>query len=399
VLIDLVLVTGVNVAYVYIDHNYDSDLVHTAQVAVALFKVTWNTFVVQVLLRLTAAQSEGLADSARKAHHISLAVFVILFNNIAAPFVATAYVSSNCFYSVFVSPPLVNVAYSYTTCATSDVHGNYSSCSVFDNSEQQATSYSPPFIYSYQCSSTFVTTYSSIYIFMFSIEAFAMPLVLTLLKWLHQSAGPSGVAFGLLDWLLPKILKPVNSGEENAKSNDGKRFWNCDAFVVKLLNMVAILSTFGVILPPVAAICCVAVLSVTLHTQLLIGRVVVEARRAGANSVLTALNNQCSEAAKLFVNSVWIVVPFAALFYSLFLFETLGDSVGWRAALWAPLFMCSLPLFLRLIYTLNRRVRMANGERRFRETISTDRRSLQYTTDYGPFHINDKDSRLSLSLL
>jgi hypothetical protein len=53
----------------------------------------------------------------------------------------------------------------------------------------------------------------------------------------------------------------------------------------------------------------------------------------------------------MFVNSVWIVVPFTALFYALFLFDTLGDAVGWRAALWAPLLMCSLPLCYYVVIT------------------------------------------------
>eukprot|EP01034_Spumella_vulgaris_P035570 gene35570-43857_t len=36
-------------------------------------------------------------------------------------------------------------------------------------------------------------------------------------------------------------------------------------------------------------------------------------------------------------HSLWTVKLLAPLFYSLFLFDIIGDEVGWKAAIWAPL--------------------------------------------------------------
>jgi hypothetical protein len=352
---------------------------------VALFKVTWNNFIVSTLLRLATDKSNNSAG------HITLAVFVILFNNIAAPFIATAYVSSNCFYSVVVAPPVVNVSYNFASCLTSEVAGNTSTCYEYDTDQYQTISYSPPFLYSYQCSSTFVTTYSSIYVFMFTIEAFATPVMLWVLKVLHGRSAAGSSWRKMLIRTLPRILLSVPVVDSRASnrvnnvsdksslladtSSQSSAYFQCDAFIVKLLNLVAILSTFGVILPPVAVVCCAAAFSVSFHCQLLIGRF---AKLYPA--LMSVVEGECSGAASLFVNSVWIVVPFTALFYALFLFDTLGDAVGWRAALWAPLLVCTLPLFARLVYTVSLRVSgAACGEKTYRRTRSADGITIQYS--------------------
>eukprot|EP01034_Spumella_vulgaris_P044579 gene44579-biopygen37920 len=41
---------------------------------------------------------------------------MILFNNIIAPFLATAFVSSTCFYNVYAAPPDVATSYTYIGC-------------------------------------------------------------------------------------------------------------------------------------------------------------------------------------------------------------------------------------------------------------------------------------------
>jgi len=89
---------------------------------------------------------------------------MILFNNLGAPFIATAFVSTNCFYNVVASPPTVFVSYTYTACIASNYYTNGSTCLYYNPAAEVSTSYSPPFLYSYQCGSTFITTYATIYV-------------------------------------------------------------------------------------------------------------------------------------------------------------------------------------------------------------------------------------------
>lgn len=375
VLWNLVLVTGVNIAYVYINHNYRSTIVHTAQLCVALFKVAWNGWVVDTVLQLSSFSDRR---SSNRPKHIALAVFVILFNNIAAPFIATAYVSSNCFYSAVVAPPAVEVSYSYKSCTSSLFVGNYSLCNSYDNAvAARETSYAPPFIYSYQCSSTFVTTYASIYVFMFTIEAFATPLLLWTLKWAHSQTAHSFMS-KIANRVLPAILKPVPT---SFVTSDLKYF-ACDSFAVRMVNMYAILSTFGVILPPVAAVCCVTMYCVTYHTQLLIGRLVSEAQHTSNYDVLSIISSDCGNAVEMFGSAVWIVIPFAAVFYSLFLFDTLGDAMGWREALWAPAVMCSLPVLLWMVQWVAQKRDESRGRSRSR-SLSADGSRVEYRLSDG----------------
>eukprot|EP01034_Spumella_vulgaris_P028401 gene28401-35249_t len=155
---NIVLVTGVNVAYVYISHDYSSNIVHITQLFVAMFKVTWNSYIVGELFRLTVDNSSS--------HHIILA------------------------------------------------------CYNYDTSQLQQTSYNPPFIYSYQCSSTFVTTYSSIYIFMFTIDAFVTPALLWLAKLIHgRTVQKEGVVSNGLDMILPRIMKVQGGGATSSAEN------------------------------------------------------------------------------------------------------------------------------------------------------------------------------------
>jgi hypothetical protein len=48
-------------------------------------------------------------------------------------------------------------------------------------------------------------------------------------------------------------------------------------------------------------------------------------------------------------HSLWIVVLLAAVFYSLFLFDIIGDESGWRKAIWAP---ASLSAATTVVYLL-----------------------------------------------
>jgi hypothetical protein len=130
------------------------------------------------------------------------------------------------------------------------------------------------------------------------------------------------------------------------------QYFSSDAFVVRLLNMVAILSTFGVILPPVAVVCVVAALSVTLQTQLIIGRLVTLSLGTQMTDIL---NTDCKGAADMFMSSLAIVTPFAAVFHAFFLSDILGDAVGWRHTLWVPSVLCGLPILIRLVYFIVKR--------------------------------------------
>ena len=49
---------------------------------------------------------------------------------------------------------------------------------------------------------------------------------------------------------------------------------------------------------------------------------------------------------------MWMLLAFAAGFYTLFLFDTLGDSIGAEAAYWVLIVMPLMPLNIYILYAV-----------------------------------------------
>lgn len=133
--------------------------------------------------------------------------------------------------------------------------------------------------------------------------------------------------------------------------------FNQNLFIVQCISNFAVLLTFGVVIPPVAVIGCVAIISHTLYIQLLIGRFIAvtqekyyeeQPRNNVTMTVLMQLESECTGSMEKFASAVWIIDPFAAGFYAMLLFDILGSGVGWQKALWMPFVILSLPFVAHL---------------------------------------------------
>ena len=49
---------------------------------------------------------------------------------------------------------------------------------------------------------------------------------------------------------------------------------------------------------------------------------------------------------------VWMLLAFAAGFYTLFLFDTLGDSIGAKSAYWVLIVMPLMPMNIYILYAV-----------------------------------------------
>jgi hypothetical protein len=83
------------------------------------------------------------------------------------------------------------------------------------------------------------------------------------------------------------------------------------------------------------------------------------------------LDTNCENARAKSVQMVWLVAPFALAFYSVFVFDTLGDAVGPANAAWAPALMLSLSIVSALVwYMCHRGVSKETND----TTVSTETR-------------------------
>ena len=112
-------------------------------------------------------------------HRVQFLVYLLIFNNILAPFLAEAFTDPTCFYYVMESPPSVSAAYDLVQCEIIDDAVN--TCYLYSTS-QRVISYIPPFIYSFQCSSTLLTDFMAVFVYRFLISGVFGPIRLFLMR-------------------------------------------------------------------------------------------------------------------------------------------------------------------------------------------------------------------------
>lgn len=270
---------------------------------------------------------------------IQLLAFIMLINNIIVPCIATALVSTKCFYRAFFSAEPVYSSYSYEICSNFIVAFRIGYTCLDYESKIEVIKFTPPFVYSYQCSSTLVTNYASVYIYMFIISGFIMPFLKITMKIICSCLNPNGFFYSIFVRFLhvkllstkilyngyPKIPKFWNKNENvkeeekvdvnnylhsnslstsntNCISNESynddiemaeedinnqqiqdklprisQTIFQKSRFVVKINSLFAILLLYGVIFPPIAIAACISVLSFTILEETLLGKLLYDA--------------------------------------------------------------------------------------------------------------------------
>jgi len=100
--------------------------------------------------------------------------FVIsIFNNIIIPFLIVMIISPDCFFHVFQPESDVTTTFNFTNCVFLNPDGMCTQYITYPST----TNYSPPFTYSYQCSSTFITFYAPVYVVQSILLIFIVPLI------------------------------------------------------------------------------------------------------------------------------------------------------------------------------------------------------------------------------
>lgn len=353
-LIDIAIVSSVNVGYAYIALNFTSTLVQIVGIFLSFFKLGWNSIVVRgvvsYLLRLMLVASCVNRDSLPYNLFLSrMETAAVLFNNVISPFVATMLVSSLCFYNTLISANPVTATVPSLDGATI------------------ITQFTPAFLYSYQCSSSYISTYAPVYVYMFlTIGAFS-PLWLIAIEVCETKLDKSTFWMKILTLIQPKyfmtpeLLRHCESFCESESSDSyldklyikivkRRRIFCGDVFVVRVVSMLTIFLTFGVAVPVVALSGLVAMISFSLVTQCALGRFVSRVRESKNEEdqlYLKRLEDDCKFVPQCFIQCAVIIVPFIYLFYPGVLGDAIGDVAGYKAAFE---FMIAPALFPLLVW-------------------------------------------------
>jgi Leucine-rich repeat (LRR) protein len=354
-LFSLAVVTGINVGFVYATLGLRGKELTVIQILLAVFKLGFNNIVAPAL--------HNRVKKGGATHDITASqVLLVLLNVIVIPCLVVMVISPACFYDALKGTDSVTASFTYSGDCLSLVVVTDPATGIQTLSCQGAetatadTAYTPFFAYSYQCSSSFVTSYAPTFVIMCIISGFVLPAQRVLLMYLRRILSPTSRLYSLVIAATPRILKELPSPQDLAQARSDPLHhpvFNANQLVMSLLTYLALLLTFGALFPPLAVCCAVAMASVVLTARLEVGRYVSAAVAAERQDCLDEVESACTGVAtpqQLRV-ALYLVLALSCMFYTLFLFDTLGDAVGFAGAFWVLIVVPLLPLIAFVVIT------------------------------------------------
>lgn len=337
-LVNLLVVLGVNVAFIYIVLYGSSRVQTVAQIALSGFKTVWSLVVSPLMIR--RVDKYLLPRETATEHYFILQLLVALFNNIAIPCLVVMAIDPNCFNEILAPPQTESVDYVLPECT---VLSYGAACTI--SYTQSSLQFTPPFTYSYQCSASFITSYAPTFIYMSVSTAIISPLLQQLLLKLYIWSSPDSILRCVVSRLLSRILKTDQLDVPSADYIRMHPLVGAVGILVNLLTQFGILLTFGGIFPPIAAAMTVSIVSVVYTTMVKLDNLVQYALRVHQPQYLSIIDVECAEVAtmKQLQLAAKIILCYSCAFYTLFLFDILGDAEGFAASVWVLFVFPTLP--------------------------------------------------------
>jgi Leucine-rich repeat (LRR) protein len=367
-LVSLAVVTGINVAFVFATLNLNGTELTILQILLAVFKLGFNN--------IAAPALHNRVKRTGTAHDITASqLALMLLNVVVVPCLVVMVISPACFYDALRGTDSVTSSFQYGGSCLQDSanfdggtgEGTVSCTDTAVQTKLGTTTYTPPFTYSYQCSSSFVTFYAPTFVIMCMISGFMLPAYRLLLIWLRSNLSPVSRFFSVVTVATPRILRELRTPQNLAQARSDPLYrpvFDANKLMMSLLTYLALLLTFGALFPPLAVCCAVAMASLMLTARLEVGRYVGAAVAADRQDCLDEVESACAGVAtpQQLRMALYLVLTVSCLFYTLFLFDTLGYEVGFAGAFWVLIVVPLLPLVAWALYTAAARVRSRGPE-------------------------------------
>jgi len=266
-----------------------------------------------------------------------LQLLVALFNNIAIPCLVVMSIDPNCFSDVLLPPSVQTVNYVLPVCPRSDDGWPCQKITY----ELTSLQFTPPFTYSYQCSASFITSYAPTFVYMSISTVLLTPLLQYTLMHVYPRLAQGSTIQYLVYNIMPRMLLPLGSDAVHLP-----RTWiGAVGVLVNLLTQLGILLTFGAIFPPVAVAMAVSIAAVVYLTRTKVQRFVQAAVDAQLLKYLDVINAECAGVgtAKQLQFAGRVLICYSCVFYTLFLYDALGDKKGFHAAAWVLFVVPAIP--------------------------------------------------------
>lgn len=351
--VNMAVVVGANYVYIYFVVYQSNKFLVLSQILLALFKLMWSGPGINVLVKYATKylilRDKETRIRAAETRFIMLQILLTLLNNIVIPCVVVAVVSESCFYYAFVAAPLVNTYLPYEVCTSYELN----TCLTVSTGVT-TLSFDPPYRYNYQCSSSIITIYAPAYVTLCIMATFFIPAIEVLARHVHSKTDPQSFTHKFIDKFLPLILKPIDLLNEESLQVQPRRHFPVNQLLVMLINLLGLLLTFGAVFPPLAVALSLTLIAVSYFVKMKVGRFLCNAAAAGRMNYVDLIEAECQKAGTVAVlyRSAWLLVIYSCGFFTLFLFDTLGDAEGFDGAYWVLIVMPLMPLCMYLVYKL-----------------------------------------------
>lgn len=364
VLLDVAVVLAVKSSFVIILYHSSTsaEVKYELQVCLAAFDIFWNYVALSYLTTLYPLPPH---------RRIKAYVFLLFFNSIIAVSLTAFFTDSNCFADVVSSVKPINTQGDYMYCSSIDVVTQQCNGNDIIN---LATSYYPPFTYSYQCMNNVFTLFIPVFIFNYAFLAFVRPILLVIFAQYEDSR--------YLALILPTILWP-----RTAHLHDKMKIINAGVIISAAMHHTAVLVTFGFLFPPLAVIVSIVMALICATWHIIIGRYMrITQEMEQSMSLLVSSSSSCIELCC--ENSwlgpykcMWVIASMSGLYVSFFMFDIIGYTYNWRVSiLIVAVPVAGLLLLLRLAVLFNMKKYIACFKRETTYDIASqcDERIVKY---------------------
>jgi hypothetical protein len=292
-----------------------------------------------------------IANNGAEVKFFNTLLFVSLMNNIAVPTLAIAFISNNCFYILLYGEKESHVYYVYHKCIAS----MRDQCAI-QIPALAVTSYTPPFTYSFQCGAQYVRAYAPSFMYLALQVTFLEPLIRYILVKAYDSAKnyPKSPYWYIVEMCIPTHLRPLDAS--NVTHRFSSAYFDAMRYLNTILTYFCVLLTFGMVFPPLAVAMLGAMLSMVATNRVTMGRFFSNALELNAPQYLRFVEIE-NQLLALFLHKkqplrfgISMILWTTCWFYTLFLFDILGDAEGTAKAAWMLLVMpVCVPLLLLTI--------------------------------------------------
>jgi hypothetical protein len=357
-IINCSLVLIVNTMYIYAELYYSKTLQLVGLIVVTSFKLGWNSLGVKMLVDFEIRPMRfwtWLTDNKNfvwdDGHKITrrggvlLQYTITVFNGVLAPCAAVAITNPQCFLNVLFAPPPIVQTHAYEECIGFSILQNHEIvCDEYGIGQPVVTSFPPPFIYSFQCSSALLTNYVPVFMIQYAIAGVVFPIARYAMVWYCKSitidvaskelCATGADIFESSSWLkntfhkaIPTCLWPLQFALKYKRfvfESNSREYFQARTILFSIVGGYVVLLTFGVAFPPLALVIASAMVSLTAMWQIVIQRHVDESSYlSDEDQVLfcSKLEMDCKEVWKSFIRSYALLIVSCSFFYGLYFID------------------------------------------------------------------------------